>query len=304
MEIAIMLEGQNGMNWSNWQRFARAVEDLGFVGLYRSDHFTNAEPPNLDSLELWVALTWLASHTQRIEFGPLVSPVSFRHPAMQVRIASAVDDLSGGRLTFGVGAGWQDREHQMYSYDLLNMDERFARFEEAVQIMHRLLKQTDPVTFEGKYYHFHDAVLLPRPQRPGGPPILIGGKGRKRTLPLVARYADEWNGVFMTPAHYGGLNTELDTLLRQHNRPPDSVRRSLMNGLVFGRDDAEVRRRLSLYGASDPAELLPNGIIVGTASAVQDQLGAFAEAGVQRIMLQWLDLDDMDGLEALAQAVL
>jgi F420-dependent oxidoreductase-like protein len=304
MEIAIMLEGQNGMNWSNWQRFARAVEDLGFAGLYRSDHFTNAEPPNQDSLELWVALTWLASHTQRIEFGPLVSPVSFRHPAMQVRMASAVDDLSGGRLTFGVGAGWQDREHQMYSFDLLSMDERFARFEEAVQIMHRLLKQADPVTFEGKYYHFHEAVLLPRPQRPGGPPILIGGKGRKRTLPLVARYADEWNGVFMTPAHYGELNTQLDTLLRQHNRPPGSVRRSLMTGLVFGRDDAEARRRLGLYGASDPAELLPHGAIFGTTSAVQDQLGAFAEAGVQRIMLQWLDLNDVDGLEALAQAVL
>ncbi|MBI5958778.1 MAG: TIGR03560 family F420-dependent LLM class oxidoreductase [Chloroflexi bacterium] len=304
MEIAIMLEGQNGLNWSNWQRFARVVEDLGFAGLYRSDHFTNAEPPNQDSLELWVALTWLASHTQRIEFGPLVSPVSFRHPAMLVRMASAVDDLSGGRLTFGVGAGWQDREHQMYSFDLLGIDDRFARFEEALQIMHRLLKQADPVTFEGEYYQFHEAVLLPRPQRPGGPPILIGGKGPKRTLPLVARYADEWNGVFMKPTHYAELNTQLDTLLHQHNRPPNSVRRSLMTGLAFGRDDAEARRRLSYYGASDPAELLPRGIIFGTASAVQDQLGAFAEAGVQRIMLQWLDLDDIDGLEALAQTVL
>ncbi len=298
-----MLEGQNGMNWTNWQRFVRAVEDLGFVGLYRSDHFTNAEPPNLDSLELWVALTWLASHTRRIEFGPLVSPVSFRHPAMQVRMASAVDDLSGGRMTFGVGAGWQNREHQMYGFDLLSLDERFARFEEALQIMHRLLKQTDPVTFEGKYYRLHEAVLLPRPQQPGGPPILIGGNGPKRTLPLAARYADEWNGVFVTSAHYGELNMQLDTLLRQHNRPPNSVRRSLMTGLVFGRDDAEARRHLRHYGASDPAELLPHGIIYGTASAVQDQLGAFAEAGVQRIMLQWLDLNDLDGLEALAQAV-
>lgn len=304
MEIAIMLEGQNGMNWTNWQRFVRAVEDLGFVGLYRSDHFTNAEPPNLDSLELWVALTWLASHTQRIEFGPLVSPVSFRHPAMQVRMASAVDDLSGGRMTFGVGAGWQDREHQMYGFDLLSVDERFARFEEALQIMRRLLKQDDPVTFEGKYYRFHEAVLLPRPQRPGGPPILIGGNGPKRTLPLVARYADEWNGVFVTPAHYGELNTQLDILLRQHNRPPNSVRRSLMTGLAFGRDDSEARRHLRHYGSSDPAELFPHGIIYGTASAVQDQLGTYAEAGVQRIMLQWLDLNDIDGLEALAQAVL
>ena len=106
LEIAIMLEGQNGLNWSHWQRLAEAVEQLGFAGLYRSDHYTNASPPDKDSLELWVSLTWLASHTNRIEFGPLVSPVSFRHPTMTARMATAVDDLSGGRLTLGVGAGW------------------------------------------------------------------------------------------------------------------------------------------------------------------------------------------------------
>jgi alkanesulfonate monooxygenase SsuD/methylene tetrahydromethanopterin reductase-like flavin-dependent oxidoreductase (luciferase family) len=107
LEIAIMLEGQNGLNWPRWQKLAAAVEDLGFVGLYRSDHFTNADGPDLDSLELWVSLTWLASHTRRIEFGPLVTPFSFRHPAFTARMACAVDDLSGGRLTLGVGAGWQ-----------------------------------------------------------------------------------------------------------------------------------------------------------------------------------------------------
>jgi alkanesulfonate monooxygenase SsuD/methylene tetrahydromethanopterin reductase-like flavin-dependent oxidoreductase (luciferase family) len=102
-EVAIMVEGQNGLNWDRWQRIAGAVEDLGFVGLYRSDHFTNGRPPDLDSLELWVSLTWLASHTRRLEFGPLVSPLSFRHPAITARMASAVDDLSGGRLNLGLG---------------------------------------------------------------------------------------------------------------------------------------------------------------------------------------------------------
>src|SRR5512146_2018438 len=110
MEIAIMIEGQNGLNWSRWQRIAAAVEDLGFAGLYRSDHFTNPSPPDIDSLELWVSLTWLASHTRRIEFGPLVSPFSFRHPVFTARMGSMVDDLSQGRLTLGVGAGWQERE--------------------------------------------------------------------------------------------------------------------------------------------------------------------------------------------------
>jgi alkanesulfonate monooxygenase SsuD/methylene tetrahydromethanopterin reductase-like flavin-dependent oxidoreductase (luciferase family) len=192
----------------------------------------------------------------------------------------------------------------MYGFDLLSLDERLARFEEGVPIMYRLLKQADPVTFEGQYYQFHEAVLLPRPQRPGGPPLLIGGNGPRRTLPLVARYADEWNGVFLTPAQYRELNTQLNTLLRQHNRPPDSVRRSLMTGIVFGRDETEARSRLHYYRASDPAELRRGGNIFATPSTVQDQLGLYAEAGVQRIMLQWLDLNDLDGLEALAQAAL
>ena len=121
LEVAIMIEGQNGLNWPRWQRIAQAVEDLGFAGLYRSDHYTNANPPDLDSLELWVSLTWLASHTTRIEFGPLVTPVSFRHPTMTARMASAVDDLSGGRLTLGLGAGWQEREHSHFGWDLLDV---------------------------------------------------------------------------------------------------------------------------------------------------------------------------------------
>src|SRR5512139_647255 len=124
IEIAIMLEGQDGLNWQRWQRIARLVEDQGYVGLYRSDHYTNPEPPDEDSLELWVSLTWLASHTSRIEFGPLVSPFSFRHPTMIARMASAIDDLSGGRLVLGLGAGWQEREHHNYGWDLLPVKER------------------------------------------------------------------------------------------------------------------------------------------------------------------------------------
>src|SRR5918998_2092242 len=112
IEVAIMLEGQMGLNWTRLERIARAVEELGFVGLYRSDHFTNPNPPDEDSLELWLSLGWLASHTERIEFGPLVSPVSFRDPVMTARMAIQVDNLSNGRLTLGVGAGWQEREHE------------------------------------------------------------------------------------------------------------------------------------------------------------------------------------------------
>ena len=146
LEIAIMIEGQNGLTWPRWQNIAAAVEDLGFAGLYRSDHFTNADAPDMDSLECWTSLTWLASHTRRIEFGPLVSPVSFRSPALTARIAAAVDDLSGGRLTLGLGAGWQDREHHLFGYDLLVMQSRFARFNEGLEVITRLLKSDQPVS--------------------------------------------------------------------------------------------------------------------------------------------------------------
>ena len=306
VEIAIMIEGQNGLNWPRWQRMATAVEALGFAGLYRSDHYTNANPPDQDSLELWVSLTWLASHTRRIEFGPLVTPVSFRHPTLTARMAAALDDLSGGRLTLGLGAGWQEREHTNYGWDLLGPKERFSRFEEGLEVISNLLHSDQPVNFSGRYYHLQDAILLPRPARPGGPPILIGGNGERRTLALAARYAREWNAVFIPPAELARLNARLDELLAQHGRQPGEVRRSLMTGCVFGRDDGEVQRKVEARtrGQRSADELRQRGLVVGTAGKVVEQCARLAEAGAQRLMLQWLDLDDLDGLEALAKEVL
>jgi len=306
VEVAIMIEGQNGLNWSRWKRMARAVEDLGFVGLYRSDHYTNANPPDLDSLELWVSLTWLASHTQSLEFGPLVSPVSFRHPTMLARMAAAVDDLSGGRLTLGVGAGWQEREHAMFGWDLLSVPERFKRFEEGLQVITDLLQGEAPVDFQGKYFHLDQAVLLPRPQRPSGPVILVGGNGPKRTLPLAARFAREWNSNFITPQRYKDLNQLMDELLSKQNRLPSDLRRSLMTGCVFGKDDAQVKEKVKTRtgGKRTPEELRQRGLMVGTSAQIVDQIGVFGQAGAQRVMLQWIDLDDLDGLEAMAQNVL
>lgn len=307
MDVAIMIEGQNGLNWPRWQAMARAVEDLGFAGLYRSDHITDSEPPDLDSLELWVSLTWLASHTNRIEFGPLVSPFSMRDPVTTARMASAVDDLSGGRLQLGLGAGWQEREHANYGFALLDVPGRLARYDEAVQVVSRLLHSDEPVSFSGHYYHLQDAVLLPRPQRAGGPPIVIGG-GR-RVLPLAARYADEWNLPFEPPSTFATLNARLDELLREQGRQPGAVRRTLMTGLIFGRDEAELQAKLDRRaqgggGGQSADDLRASGLVVGTPLQVAEQVGHYAEAGVQRTMLQWLDLDDLQSLEALAHAVL
>ncbi|MHB0987159.1 MAG: LLM class F420-dependent oxidoreductase [Bellilinea sp.] len=304
VDLAIMVEGQNGLNWPRWQRLVKQVEDLGFYGLFRSDHFTNSRPPDLDSLELWTSLTWLAGNARRIRFGPLVTPVSFRHPALTARMAAAVDDLSGGRLTLGLGAGWQEREHQLYGFDLLPPAERFDRFEEGVQIVRQLLQQNEPVTFAGKFFHLDKAALLPRPLRPDGPPILIGGNGKGRTLRLAARYASEWNAIYLKPEEYRRLNRRLDEFILAEGREPNGVRRSMMTGLVFGADQAAFDRRVADERNASVEDLKRRGVIVGTPSAVIDQIGALADAGVQGLMLQWLDLDDLAGLEALAKTVL
>ena len=272
IEIALMIEGQDGLNWDRWRKIAQVAEDAGYVGLYRSDHFTNPQGPYKDSLECWTSLTWLASHSSRVEFGALVSPVSFHHPSNLVRRAAAVDDLSGGRLWLGLGAGWQEREHTNYGFVLGSVPERMARLREAVHIIAHLLRSDEPLTFRGTYYSLDEAVLLPRPAR--RTPIVIGGSGRRVTLPLAARYADEWNIAFRTPEQFRDLSAHLDVLLDGEGRPRSAVRRTLMTRLDYARHDQ-----------------------------VREQVEAFAAAGVQRLMLQWLDLDDVNGMAALGQAL-
>lgn len=301
IEVALMLEGQDGLTWPRWQRLARAAEELGFVGLYRSDHYTNANPPDKESLELWVSLTWLASHTSKLEFGPMVSPVSFREPTMTARMAAAVDDLSGGRLHLGLGAGWQEREHRNFGHQLLEKGPRMDRFAEGLEVITRLLRSDEPSSYEGRYYQIRDAILLPRPQRPGGPPIVIGGNGPRRTLPLVARYADEWNAVFLPPARFVELNEQLDKLIAAAGRRPEQVRRTMMTGSFYGRDEAEVQAQLA---GRNKDEVKARGGLVGTADEVAAQIRALGEAGVQRVMVQWLALDDIERLEHFAAHVL
>jgi len=271
-EIALMLEGQDGLNWGQWQAIARTAEEAGFVGLYRSDHFTNPRGPYKDSLECWTSLTWLASQSSRLDFGPLVSPVSFRHPSTLVRMAAAVDDLSGGRLQFGIGAGWQDREHTNYGYYLGSIPERMARFREAIQIIVHLLRSDEPLTFDGKYYQLHEAVLLPRPAR--AIPIVIGGSGKQVTLPLAARYADEWNIGFRSVEQYAELSTYLDSLLDRAGRPRSAVRRSLMHRFDYASLDN-----------------------------VREQIAAYAAVGAQRVMLGWPDFDNLKGISDLGRAL-
>ena len=312
--ISISIEGQDGLTWPRWKHLVTQVEALGFAGLYCSDHFVNDEPPDLDALEMVVALTYLADHSQRIRFGSLVAPLSFRHPTHLARQATALDDLSGGRMVLGVGAGWQEREHYVFGHYLGDVPTRARRLEEGLEVITRLLRSDEPVTYEGQFYQLHGATLLPRPQRPGGPPIMIGGSGMKRTLPLVARYADIWNGIFLTPEDFRERSTRLDILLHEAGRQPGSVKRTLMCPLYFfpTLDVFDQWRRnedeLADKSLDEVAETLPNEWfhpIVGTPDMVIQQIRAYADAGVEEIMLPWAsDMDDIEELGVFAERVL
>jgi F420-dependent oxidoreductase-like protein len=301
VEVSVMIEGQDDMSWDRWQRLARATEDLGFDGLYRSDHFPIPGDPGSNSLELWVSLAWLAANTKRIRFGALVSPISFRDPVTLAWQASGVDALSGGRLDLGLGAGWNDREHVAFGYDLREIAPRFKRFKEGIQVVRLLTRSDRPVSFEGEFFQIHDAMLMPRSPRKDGPPITIGGAGRKRTMPLVAKYADEWNSVHLAIEEFVEVSALLDKLLGLEGRSRTEVKRTMMASVFIGKSDAEVKDRL---GGKSKAEILAGGQFAGTPGEVVEQLGPYLDAGIDGFKLRLPNLDDIDALELIATEVM
>jgi F420-dependent oxidoreductase-like protein len=299
LDVAVMIEGQDGINWPRWRDIAMAAEDGGFYGLFRSDHFVAHRGPRQDALEMWVSQTWLASHTSRIQFGPLVAPLTLRHPVVTALTAGAIDDLSGGRFRLGLGAGWQEREHTGFGFELPPLKERFDRFAEGVELVTSLLRSDEPVTLPGRHFRLDDALLTPRPAR--RTPIVIGGRGPLRTLPLVARYADEWNVTGLQAAGFSELSEKVDGLLRECGRETTSLRRTLMTTVVFGRDHAELRERLA---GRDATELIGQGRFVGTPAQIADQLRPWANAGLDGVYLRWENLSDAAGIRRMGEALL
>ncbi len=298
IDVALAVEGQSGLTWRRCQRLVRAAEELGFAALYRTDHLINAQPPNQESLELWTSLTWLACHTERIEFGQLVSPLTFRHPVHLAHAAAALDELSGGRFTLGLGAGWSRREHEMYGFEMFAPSDRLDRFEEGLHVITSLLRSEAPVTFHGRYFDVRQAVLVPRPA--GRLKILVAGRGRKRSLPLAACFADEWNAMFVAPDELRELNTTLDEMLVSVGRQPTELRRTVMQSVEVGRTEAEVEAKRKARAWQFWRE---PGLVAGTAPALRERVAQFERAGAQRLILQWLDLDDLESLALLAEAV-
>ncbi|MEO0563967.1 MAG: TIGR03560 family F420-dependent LLM class oxidoreductase [Chloroflexota bacterium] len=300
-QIGLMIEGQAGLNWDNWKAILKTAEDTGYQSVFRSDHFIIGEA--MDSLELWTSLTYAATATERIEFGPLVTPITFRQPGMNARYATAVDDLSGGRLIYGMGAGWHEDEHIRWGVPFYDFPTRFEMLEDAIHITDKLFKTDGEVTHEGKHFSVKGAYLLPRPQKPGGPTLLVGGNGPKKTLPMAAEFAAEWNAVFIDQETYKARQERLDMLLEERGRQPSDVKRSLMTRVVYGENEAAVKARLDARG-EDGDEMRANDRIIGTPQEIVDQLGAWTELGVERFMLQWLDLDDTEGMVSMAETVL
>jgi F420-dependent oxidoreductase-like protein len=301
VEISVMIEGQDGLNWPRWQRLARTTEDGGFDGLFRSDHFSNPGGPYLDALEAMTSLTWLAAETKRIRFGTMVSPVSFRDPVTLAWQSNAIDSLSGGRLNIGLGAGWQEREHTSFGYDLLEVRERMDRFAEALQVVRLLTRSGEPVSFAGTYYQLNDAQMMPKSHAPEGAPITIGGAGPKRTIPLVAKYADEWNCVHMPVDRFVERNALLNEELAKIGRDAGDVRRTMMGTIFIGKDDAAVAAKLN---GKDKTEVLASGQFAGTPAEIVAILQRYIDAGLDGVKLRILDLDDMASLELIAAEVI
>ena len=307
-----MIEGQEGLTWERWFRIADAVESLGLDSLWRSDHFFSLMgQPERPALECWTSLTALAGRTRRIRFGPLVSPMTFRHPALLTRMAAAVDGLSNGRLVLGVGAGWNDAEHEAFGIRLPPLKERFDRLEEGIAVI-RALWSGGPVDLEATYYPLRGAAAYPRPVQQPAPPLLIGGDGEVRLLRIVAQHADEWNSHAPGPDAYRAKRARLIEHCRAVGRDPDEIHRSWMGGVLIARDQVELQEKgrwmqafLAVLHETPPAAaadaLRRRHWLVGTPEQVAAQLQDWAAAGVERVMLQWYHLDDLDGLALLAQ---
>lgn len=309
LSFAIMIEGQEGLTWERWQRIARLAEDEGYESLFRSDHLTGLfGDPRRASLDTWASLTWLAAATRRIRFGPLVCPLTFYHPALLARRAAAVSQLSGGRLDLGIGAGWHEGEHAMFGIPFPPLRERLDRLECGARVI-RALGEGRPVTLAQPYYPLVEAESYPLPAG-GRLPLIVGGRGERRTLRVVAEHADEWNVTRISIDEYLQKLQVLERHCREVARDPDTIRRSLMIPIVVGRTPEEVATRRRRAGAifprmpADAAGWRAAGFLHGLVDDVRRDLARWQEVGVRRVMLQILDQEDVELMRLIARELI
>ena len=308
LRLALMIEGQEGLTWDRWRRLARTAEEGGFESLFRSDHLTGLfGDSRRPSLDLWASLTWLATATSRIRFGPLVAPLTFHHPALLAKRAAAVAELGNGRLDLGIGAGWHEGEHRMFGIPFPPLKERVDRLECGARTI-RALWQGKKATLTQPYYPLVDAESYPLP--PGGRvPLIIGARGERRTLAIAAAHADEWNITRVTFDDYAAKRRVLDAHCAAAGRDAGAIARSLMVPVIVGRTGAELSARHTRARAifprvpEDEVSWRAAGFLYGTPERVVIDLKRWESLGVQRVMLQMLDMEDDVAIDLLAREV-
>ena len=305
MELRVFTEPQQGATYDKLLRIAQVAEDLGFGAFFRSDHYlamgTDGLPGPTDA---WTTLAGIARETSTIRLGTLMTSATFRHPGPLAIQVAQVDQMSGGRVELGIGAGWYEQEHTAYGIPFPDTPERFDVLEEQLAVITGLWQTApgDSFSHAGEHYTITDSPALPKPVQQPRPPVLVGGTGKRRTPALAARYADEFNLPFVDEATTKAQFQRVREACEAQDRDPDTMRWSNALVLCVGADEAEVERRAAAIGR-DAAELRENGL-AGTPQEVVDKIGRYAELGAQRLYLQVLDLSDLDHLRLVARDVM
>jgi F420-dependent oxidoreductase-like protein len=304
MRICLMLEGQEGVSWSEWLALARAAEAAGLDGFFRSDHYSSFHGAPDAALDAWSTIAALGPLTQRIRLGTLVSPVTFRHPSVLARVVATADQISGGRVEVGMGAGWHEREHRQNGFPFPPVGERFAELEEQVDIVVRSW-MGQPFDHRGKHYSLRQQQALPRPVQSPHPPLIVGGQGRPRSIDLAVRHASEYNMLVGSLDDCRARRAALDAACARAGRDPKTLALSVMAFAALGNTEAEVDE-----SAERAFELMPNvrnavdkglGPFAGTVDRVAKQLRAYREVGVSRVFLNLFDRHNVDAVALMGQ---
>jgi F420-dependent oxidoreductase-like protein len=304
-----MIEGQEGVSWAEWLALGRAAEESGLEGLFRSDHYAGLMGDETrGSLDAWTQIAALGAVTSRIRLGTMVSPVTFRHPSLLAKAVATADDVSGGRVELGIGAGWNVREHAAYGFRFPELDERLERLEEQLELIVRQWTERD-VSFTGRHYSTESLDALPKPVQQPRPPVIVGGTAKPRTARLAARFADEYNTPFATLDQCRERQARIAAACADAGREP--IVFSLMTGCVVASDRAELRDRVRrlmerMSAAGDPDEFVSERgdvMVLGTVEEVVARLRKLEAAGVERIFLQHLAHDDVEMVRLLGAEV-
>ena len=304
-DLRIFTEPQQGASYDELLAVAQRAERLGFGAFFRSDHYlkmggVSGLPGPTDA---WVTLGGIARETSTIRLGTLVTAATFRMPGPLAISVAQVDQMSGGRVDFGFGAGWYEQEHRAYGIPFPELGARFDNFEEQTAIIHGLWNTPDGETFsfDGDLWQVTDSPAIPKPVQAGGPPIIIGGRGKTRTPRLAAKYAAEFNLPFPPLEAFVDQCEVVRGACADIGRDPASMVWSAALVACVGADEAEFERRAAAIGR-EPAELRQNGA-AGTPEELVATLRRWAEAGADRMYLQVLDLSDLDHLDLIADTI-